>query len=97
MFAEQLRRGSIVGGRRVVKMGRGFLNQVPYVFVTLDNGKRVECQVGRRVPGTLPRTDMPAGPVRSAPPALLMGVGRRDGEDARDRHSRLIDNIVYGG
>lgn len=95
MFAEQLRRGSIVGGRRVVKMARGFLNRMPYVFVTLDNGKRAEYRVGTRVPGTPPRTDMPAGPVGAGRGARSMGAGRRDGESAGDRHSRLIDNIVY--
>lgn len=102
MFAEQLRRGSIINGRRVAGMCRGRMNGQAYIFVELESakrgkrGERLEFRVGTRVPGTRPRTDLPAGPVRATrAPMLMAAVGRRDGEDARDRHSRLIDNIVY--
>lgn len=101
-FAEQLRPGTLINGRRVVRKSPGFKNGRAYIFVELEpakrgkRGERLEFLVGTRVAGTRPRTDMPAGPVASGRGAKTIYVsGRRDGESATDRNSRLIDSIVY--
>ncbi|MER5608208.1 hypothetical protein AB0F93_00360 [Micromonospora tulbaghiae] len=103
MFVEQVRRGTLVNGRRVVGLSPTLRSGQKWITVTLEpvkrgkRGEQLSFREGTRVPGTRPRTDLPAGPVRSGPPALFMAAGRRDGESAGDRHSRMIGNIVYGG
>lgn len=95
MFAEQLRGGALVYGRRIVRMSRGVMNGRKWVFVAFSDGSRGEYLIGKRVPGTGPRTDLPAGPVGSGRGQKSTGAGWRDGESAGDRHSRLIDRLVY--
>ncbi|MFG1872124.1 hypothetical protein [Micromonospora arborensis] len=95
MFAEQLRAGALVYGRRIVRMSRGLMNGRRWVFVRFCDGSQAEYLIGKRVPGTGPRTDLPAGPVGSGRGQKSTGAGRRDGESAGDRHSRLIDGFVY--
>ncbi|WP_047892584.1 hypothetical protein [Micromonospora sp. RV43] len=95
MYAEQLRAGSLVGERRVIRKSTGLMNGVAWVFVRFHDGSRGEYRVGRRVPGIPPRTDMPAGPVGAGRGVRSTGAGWRDGESAGDRHSRFIDRLVY--
>jgi len=96
MLAEQLRRGALVSGRRVVGMMPGHVNHRRTVTVTFDDGTRARYTIGRPVPGTGPRTDLPAGPVGAGRGARSTGAGRFDSESAGDRHSRLIDRLIYG-
>lgn len=97
MFPSQLRRGAFVDGRRVVAMSPARRSHVTGVSVRLDGETTPRFYPhGQRVPGTRPRTDMPAGPVGSGKqPMLTSNVGRRGGESPTDRLARLIDSIVY--
>lgn len=98
MFAEQLRCGSLVDGKRVVGMRTGVTNQRRYVRVKfLDGSWSGPLWVGARVAGTVARTDIPSGPVGAGRGHRASRVGWREGESRRDRHARMVDAIVYGG
>jgi hypothetical protein len=83
-------------GARVVGKRTGMRNGSPVVTVTMSDGTERTYLADRLVDGLTARTDLLAGPVRAGRgvdrPAR---VGRRDGEAAGDRHSRLIDSITY--
>lgn len=108
MYAEDIRRGTLISGRRVAAMARGTLNGAGIVTVRFEERDRkgrkrlsaaATYRVGTRVPGTRRPTTwaMPAGPVKSGGRPMLLGkVGRGDDESAADRNSRLIASVVYG-
>lgn len=96
MFPKDLRAGALIDGKRIVRMAPARVNGRDGVLVTVKGERTgVFYAHGVRVAGTRKRTDMPAGPVRSGRGTHYTAPGRRDGESARDRHSRLVDNIVY--
>lgn len=99
MYAEDIRRGALIDGMRVVGMSPARVDGRGVIVVRLDDGTKSgqsrTYTVGARVSGTRRRTDVPAGPVRSGNGTHYTRPGRRDGESARDRHSRLIDGLVY--
>lgn len=104
MFAKQLRNGAMVNGRRVVAMSPGLLNGRKVISVRYSDGEPATYGLNDRVPDSLPRTDLIAGPTHLEPGrrarwisgARSTGrVGRFDGDSAGDRHSRLMDGLVY--
>lgn len=96
MLAEQLRRGAIVGGRRVVGLRPGVRDRgTRVVTAVFDDGGEQTYTIGRRVPGSAPRTDIPAGPVGAGRGTRSTGAGWRDGDDPSSWHTRLIDRVVY--
>jgi hypothetical protein len=102
MQARQLKRGSLVGGQRVIGMRRGmasvpgYAGSFPTVSVQLEDlSWTAPMFLNQVVPGTRPVTDLPAGPVGAGRGMRANRTGRRDGESAGDRHSRLIDSIQY--
>lgn len=111
MFAEDIRNGTMIGGRRVAAMTRGLLSGRPVVtvrFAGVDRKGRarlsdpVTYTVGNRVPGTRTSTTwaMPAGPVERKPGGKLHGGWYGDPDDnGRDgraaRHSRMVNCLVY--
>ncbi len=109
MLAEDIRAGTLIGGRRVAEMARGTRNGRRTVTVRFDGVNRrgrkrlsdpVTYLLGTRVPGTRRPTTyaMPAGPVRPVhqPTLVSKRVGRGEDESRRDFHSRLMDSVVYG-
>ncbi len=87
--------GTVVGAARVVGRSTGLLNGRVVVSVRLSDGTVLRSYPGSRVAGTRPRTDLPAGPVGAGRGMRSTSRGRRDGESAGDRHSRLMDGLVY--
>lgn len=93
VYAEQLKRGTIIDGRRVVAMSPVIVNGqrgVSVRFATTVGRKRrkaltapVTYLCGRRVPGTRPSTtwSMPAGPVGRKPGGTLHGGWYGDADD----------------
>lgn len=84
------------GGVRVTGKRTGVRNGSPVLTVTMSDGAERTYSANALVDGLIGRTDLLAGPVHGGRggerPAR---VGRRDGEAAGDRHSRLIDSITY--
>ena len=108
LFIEDVRRGTLIDGKRVTGMFPGLLNGRRTITVRLDNGtvrgERRTYRIGSgvRISGTRRLTTfaMPAGPVGRKPGGKLHGgwYGDRDdtGRGARmDRQSRMIDAPTY--
>lgn len=97
MRAEQLKRGSLVGGQRVVGMRTGQVSGRRYVKVQLaDRTWSGPLFYGTVVAGTAPRTDFPAGPVGAGRGMKAGQVGRGGDESPMDFASRRIAAITYG-
>lgn len=108
LFIEDVRRGTLIDGKRVTGLFPGQRNGRRTLTVRLDDGTRrgerrtYYTGTGSRLAGTRRLTTfaMPAGPVGRTPGGKLHGgwFGDRDdnGRGARtDRHSRMIDALTY--
>ncbi len=107
MRAEDIKRGTMIDGRRVIGLARGLRNGRRVVTVTLPTANRRKPErrtfllgTGQRIVGTRTPTthNMPAGPVRPVREPMLVSkrFGRGTDESGQDFHSRLIGSIVYG-
>lgn len=94
MYAEDIKSGSMIGGRRVAAMTRGLTSgnrTVTVRFDTVDRKGRKRLSepvtyllgTGARIPGTRTPTtpNMPAGPVGRKPGAQLHGGWFGDADD----------------
>lgn len=98
MQAEQLKRGSIVFGQRVIGMRTGMVSGRRYVRVQVAASRDWSDPLfyGTTVAGTRPRTDLPAGPVGAGRGMVANRVGRGGDESPMDYAARRIEAISYG-
>lgn len=94
MFAEDLKRGSLINGQRVVGLRTGIMNGRRYVRAILADDTMTEpLFYGRRVPGSMVKqSGIPATPVRGGGFCIkdrLIGPNRR-GESDEMRNRRLF-------
>lgn len=108
LFIEDVRRGTLIDGKRVTGLFPGQRNGRRTITVRLDDGTRqgerrtYYTGTGSRLAGTRRLTTfaMPAGPVGRKPGGKLYGGWYGDRDDTgrgvlADRHSRMIDALTY--
>jgi hypothetical protein len=95
---EQVRAGALIGGGRVTSMTRGMgRNGRMCVRFGVDGGPLgAPVYYGDDVPGTGPRTDIPAGPVGAGRGVRRNGAGRGSEESPMAFAERFITNLSYG-
>jgi hypothetical protein len=93
--AQHIRNGALhsSGARVTGKVPCGGLAGPAWVIGLSDGTQLPPYRADECVPGFAPRSDLSAGPVKGS--AKANRVGRRDGESAGDRHSRLVESAEY--